>query len=65
MKDIINTDFVIPHYIFQEIVEYIEETAKGRSKCMKWQNIRALLRCAMLNNRNNKRTSKISWRNIL
>lgn len=47
----INPDFDIPHYIFDEIVEYIEQTAQGRCRCMKWENIRSLLRCAVKNNR--------------
>lgn len=47
----INPDFDIPHYIFQEIVEYVEQTASGRCRCMKWENIRRLLKCAVTNNR--------------
>jgi len=39
---VINPDFDIPHYIFDEIVEYIEQTAQGRCRCMKWENIRSL-----------------------
>lgn len=37
-------------HIFEEITEYIELTAKGHSKCMKWENIRSLLRLAVVNN---------------
>ena len=47
----INEDFNIPFYIFEEIVDYIELTAKGYSKYMKWNNIKSLLNCAKLNNR--------------
>ncbi len=47
----INEDFNISHYIFEEIVEYIEQTAKGRCRCMKWENIKSLLRLAQFNNR--------------
>ncbi len=47
----INPDFDIPHYIFEEIVEYIEQTAQGRCRCMKWANIKGLLSCAVVNNR--------------
>lgn len=47
----INPDFDVPHYIFDEIVEYIEQTAQGRCRCMKWTNIKALLMCAIQNNR--------------
>lgn len=45
-----NKDFSVPYYIFEEITEYIELTAKGYCKCMKWENIRALLRLAVVNN---------------
>ena len=47
----INEEFNIPYYIFEEITEYIELTAKGRCKCMKWENIKALLRLAIVNGR--------------
>lgn len=46
----INPYFAIPHYIFEEIIDYIEETAKGKCKCMKWTNIRRLLKLAIANN---------------
>ena len=47
----VNEDFDVPHYIFEEIVEYVEQTAQGRSRCMKWENIRRLLRLAVVNKR--------------
>lgn len=47
----INKDFNVPYYIFEEIVEYIELTNKGYCKCMKWENIKALLGLAKVNNR--------------
>lgn len=47
----INEDFNVPYYIFEEIVDYIELTAQGHCKCMKWENIKALLRCAKVNDR--------------
>ena len=47
----INEEFAIPYYIFEEFVEYVELTAKGYSKSMKWNNIKALLRLAVVNNR--------------
>lgn len=47
----LNKEFNIPYYIFEEIVEYIELTAKGHCKTMKWQNIKALLGLAKVNNR--------------
>lgn len=50
-EEIINPDFNIPYYIFEEIVEYIEQTGQGRCRSMKWENIRSLLNCAVLNKR--------------
>ena len=47
----INEDFNIPYCIFEELVDYVELTAKGYSKSMKWENIKALLGLARLNNR--------------
>ena len=46
----INEDFNIPYYIFEEIVEYVEQTAQGRCRCSKWNNIKSLLRLAQANN---------------
>lgn len=46
----INEDFSIPYYIFEEIVEYVEQSAQGRCRCSKWSNIKALLRLAQVNN---------------
>lgn len=46
-----NEDFTIPFYIVEEIISYIEETAQGKCKCMKWENIKSLLRLAQVNNR--------------
>lgn len=47
----INEDFNVPYYIVEEIVDYIELTAQGHCKCMKWENIKSLLGLAKLNNR--------------
>ena len=47
----INEEFNIPFYIFEEIVEYIEQTALGRCRCMKWENIKSLLKLAQISNR--------------
>lgn len=44
-------DFLVPFYIFEEIIEYIELTAKGNCKCMKWENIKSLINLAVVNNR--------------
>ncbi len=49
--DKINEDFMIPFYIVEELIDYIELTAQGHSKCAKWENIKALLRLAQVNNR--------------
>lgn len=46
-----NKDFSVPYYIVEGIVDYVELTAKCYSKCMKWENIKALLRLAVVNNR--------------
>ena len=47
----INEDFNIQYYIFEEIVQYIEQTAQGRCRCMKWENIKSLLRLVQKNER--------------
>lgn len=47
----IKKDFNVPYYIFEEIVEYIELTNQGYCKTMKWENIKALLRLAKVNDR--------------
>lgn len=47
----INDEFNIPYYIFEEIVEYVEQTARGKCKCMKWENIKSLLNLAVINKR--------------
>lgn len=52
-------NFNIPYYIVEEIVEYIELTSKGYVKCMKWENIKALLKLAIMNNNLTKEQSKI------
>lgn len=47
----LNKDFNVPYYIFEEILEYIELTAKGHCKSMKWNNIKSLINLAVINNR--------------
>ena len=47
----INEDFNVPHYIFEEIIEYIESTSQGKCKSMKWHNIVRLLKLAVINDR--------------
>lgn len=47
----LNIDFNIPYYIVEEIVDYIELTNQGYCKSMKWENIKALLRLAKVNDK--------------
>ena len=47
----INEDFNVPYYIFEEITEYLEQTAKGNCRTAKWNNIKSLLNLAKVNNR--------------
>lgn len=54
----LNKEFNVPYYIFEEIIEYIELTAKGYSKCMKWENIRSLLKLAVVNGRITEQQAK-------
>ena len=44
-------NFIVPNYISEEILEYIEQTAQGRCRCMKWRNIQTLLGLAIINGR--------------
>jgi len=46
-----NLEFNVPYYIFEEIVEYIELNKEGNKKTAKWENIVALLKLALKNNR--------------
>lgn len=49
----------IPYYIQEEIEEYIKLTKEGKNKCMKWENIKVLLRLAVMNNRITKEDVKL------
>ena len=49
--EIINKNSYIPYYLFEEITEYIEQTAQGRCRSSKWKNITSLLRLAVVNDR--------------
>lgn len=52
MKDNeINKEFNIPYYVFEEIIEYLELTAKGNTNPLKWSNVEALMGCARINKR--------------
>lgn len=54
----INLDFDIPYYIFDEITEYLEYTAKGNKDCIKWNNIIMLLNMSVMCNRLSKEQAK-------
>ena len=62
-KQIINYEFNVPYYIFEEIIEYIEQTAKGNNKCMKWNNIIVLLNMAVINKKITKEQANIIKKN--
>ena len=47
----LNKEFNVPYYIFEEIIDYVELSAKGYSKYMIWENIKSLLRLAVISNR--------------
>ena len=51
MQDTLVLKKGIPNFIIEEIEEYTEQTKQGHSKNMKWENIRALLGMAVINNR--------------
>lgn len=54
----LKNDFFIPYYIFEEIIEYVEESAKGKCKSTKWENIKSLLKLAVINNNLSKDEAK-------
>lgn len=54
----LNKEFNVPYYILEEIVDYVELTAKGYSKCMKWENIKSLLKLAVINDKLTKEQAK-------
>ena len=54
----LNKEFNVPYYIFEEIIDYVELTAKGYCKCMKWENIKSLLRLAVVNDRLTEQQAK-------
>lgn len=47
----INTDFNVPYYIFEEIVEYISLKSNGIEKASKLDSIQMLLNTAVVNSR--------------
>ena len=50
----INEDFDIPYYIFEELIDFIEDKVKGNLKIAKRNNIQGLLNLAVLNKRISK-----------
>lgn len=48
----------IPNYIKEELEDYIKQTELGKSKMMKWNNIKSLLGLAKINNRLNSEQVK-------
>ncbi len=54
-----NIDFNIPYYVFEELAEYIDLTARGRCKSAKWENIKSLLNLAIRNKRLSKEQAEI------
>lgn len=54
----INPNFDIPYYIFEELIEYVELSAKGECKSMMWNNIESLLGLAVSNNRLTREQAK-------
>lgn len=49
----------IPYYIQEEIEEYIQLTKEGKNKCMKWENIKVLLRLAVMSKRITNKQAKL------
>ena len=49
----------MPYYIQEEIEEYIKLTMEGKCKCMKWENIRLLIRLAVISNRITNEQAKL------
>ena len=47
----INKEFDIPFYIFEELIDYVELSAKGYCKILKWNNIQKLLKLAQVTNK--------------
>lgn len=47
----ITKEFSVPYYIFEEIIDYIEMTKEGYCKTMKWENIKSLLKMAVISNK--------------
>jgi len=44
-------NFDVPQYITEEIEQYTKDCKDGKSRCMKWENIKSLIGLAVINNR--------------
>ena len=44
-------DFDVPQYITEEIEQYTKDCKSGKSRCMKWENIKSLIGLAIVSNR--------------
>lgn len=44
-------EFDVPQYIAEEIISYKQDCKNGKNRCMKLENIKALIGLAVLNNR--------------
>ena len=51
LENIVNQEFKIPYYLFEEIVDYVELSAKGENKTGKWNKIDSLIGLAVMNQR--------------
>lgn len=40
--------FMIPYYLFEEIINYVEQQAEGRGQIEKWEEIKILINMAVL-----------------
>ena len=50
-EKVINPEYNIPYYIFEELMNYIEATAKSGKDPIMWDNIKSLLGLAVINER--------------
>ena len=57
--DVKNKNFYVPYYIFEEIVQYVEQTADGSCKSMKWENIKSLLNLSVINKKLTKEQAEL------
>ena len=58
LYDRINPNFDIPFYIFEELIDYVELSAKGECESSRWSNIECLIGLAVSNNRSTREQAK-------